>query len=177
MKYALYIIDDSIIDAFEFKLWQNCRQVRFPPWVSHFRCYCFSSSSNRFERNIESSFPSFKLPFEAWNPSVFLRIVPLIGKSFIRVFLNESNSTFSKISFCLTLTFFLFMLILPNQKALIFSLFSGSNHVDIVFLGTLYFSVTFEGFVSNPASVIALCFSESDNLFLCKLAIFPNIQL
>ena len=27
---ALCIIDDSITDVFEFKSWQNCRQVRFP---------------------------------------------------------------------------------------------------------------------------------------------------
>ena len=71
---------------------------------------------------------------------------------------------------------FLFMLTSPDKKALL-TLFPGSRHADIVFLGTPYFSATFDGFIPDSTSVIPLYFSESDNLFLFKLAIFHNIRL
>ena len=70
-----------------------------------------------------------------------LRIVPLIRKLFIRILLTQSNSIFSKFSFCSILTFFLFVLTSPDWKlVLIFSFFPDSSHVDTVFLGTPYFS-------------------------------------
>ena len=63
------------------------------------------------------------------------------------------------------------------KAILIFSLFPGSSHVDIVFLRTPYFLATFSGFVPNYASVFALYFSESDNLVLFKVVIFQNVRL
>ena len=64
-----------------------------------------------------------------------------------------------------------------EKRFYLFSLFPGSSHVDIVFLGKPYFSATFDGFVPYSTSVIALYFSESDNLFLFKLTIFHKTQL
>ena len=63
------------------------------------------------------------------------------------------------------------------KAILIFSLFPGSSHDDIVFLRTPYFLATFNGFVPNYASVFALYFSESDNLVLFKVVIFQNVRL
>ena len=126
---ALHIIDDSIIYVFQSKLWKSCRKVCFLPWASHFRCYCFFFSSNSFERNIESSLPSFKplswsmkfLSFQILCIATYisLRIVVLIRKLLIRVLLNQLNSAFSKFSFCLTSTFFLYVQTSPGWKALL----------------------------------------------------------
>ena len=64
-----------------------------------------------------------------------------------------------------------------KKTLVIFSLFPGSCHVDIVFLEAAYFLATIEGFVPDSTLVIALYFSESDNLFFFKPVILHNIQL
>ena len=146
---ALYIIDDSIVDVFEFKSWQNCKQVRFLPWASHFRFTAFFSPALALKGTLNLTFHFSNHPFKAWNSSALVLVHSwllfllelLIGNLFIHILLNWSNiaNTVSKFSFCPTLMFFL-LLTSPDWKALlIFSLFLDSSHVDIVFLGTPIF--------------------------------------
>ena len=82
---------------------------------------------------------------------------------------------FSKFSFCPPLRFFIFV----PKSLLIFSLSSGNSHVDIVFLGTPYFSVsaTFDGFIPDSTSVIVLKFSVRINLFLFTVGILSYHKL
>ena len=48
------------------------------------------------------------------------------------------------------------------------------SYIDITFLGTPYFSATFDGFVPESTSVISLNCSVRDNLFLFTVAILSH---
>ena len=146
-------------------------------WASHFRCYCFFSPAIALKDALNLAFHRENHPFEAWNFSAMCSCAKLIvlwglfhwlvscSFAFFETSLTALSSNSLSLSdshvfpFCANLT--------RLKSTLILSLFSGSSHFDIE---TPYFLVTFNGFVPDY-------FSESDNLFLFKLAIFHNIQL
>ena len=71
--------------------------------------------------------------------------------------INHLKIALSNSSHFPALTFFLFKLIIPDENAaIIFSLFAGKSHVEIVFLDKLYFSATNDLGCLFPISVNTL---------------------
>ena len=82
--------------------------------------------------------------------------------------INYLKTTLSNSSYFPALTFFLFRLIVRDKNtAIIFSLFAGKSHVEIVFLGTPYFPATNDlGFMFS-ISFNALNLSSVEVIFFC----------
>lgn len=117
---------------------KNCMQVRFPICANHFWCYCFFFSSESFEKkklwiwptiHLSLEIPQLKVLMHSWLLFLWELFHQSATCSFAFVSFKPLKSAFSKFSFWLLLTFFLFLLIKPVWKTLLlFSLFSSNKH-------------------------------------------------
>ena len=116
-------------------------------------------------------FNALKLAMSSFFTKPFIfswRTNPLTGMLLDLADINYLKTTLSNSSYFPALTFFLFRLIVRDKNtAIIFSLFAGKSHVEIVFLGTPYFPATNDlGFMFS-ISFNALNLSSVEVIFFC----------